>query len=247
MSAQPHREPAIEALSLTRSVGQGAASRVVLRRVSVRLFAGELTLLVGASGSGKSTLLAALGGLLRPHEGSIEVLGTPIWSLTPGELEGFRFRHLGFVFQGFNLFPALTAIEQVALPLKFAGIAPTIAERRAREVLDEVGLSARSQLRPHLMSGGEKQRVAIARALAGNPAIVFADEPTSALDSTNSETVVALLRRIARDHAATVFCVTHDPRLTPHADRIVEMRDGEIVSDRRTAPASTAVAVGTSF
>ncbi|MDB5972574.1 MAG: transporter ATP-binding protein [Hydrocarboniphaga sp.] len=226
-------KPSIEAVGLSRVYGRGAAARTVLDQLSLRLWPGELTLLIGASGSGKSTLLAALGGLLRPQSGSVTVLHTGIWSLSDADLERFRFRHFGFVFQGFNLFPALTAVEQVALPLKFAGVAPAIAIGRARDALDEMGLSARSKLRPALMSGGEKQRVAIARALVTEPDVLLADEPTSALDSANSEVVIGLLKKIARERHATVLTVTHDPRLSGHADRIVEMRDGVIISDER--------------
>jgi putative ABC transport system ATP-binding protein len=226
-------QPSIEATGLSRIYGSGAAARTVLSNLSLQLWPGELTLLIGASGSGKSTLLAALGGLLRPQTGSVKLLNTGIWSLSETELERFRFRHFGFVFQGFNLFPALTAIEQVALPLKFGGVASAIAASRARDALAEVGLSALAHLRPNLMSGGEKQRVAIARALVTQPQFLLADEPTSALDSSNSEIVIGLLRRIAHSHGATVLTVTHDPRLMRHADRIVEMRDGDIVSDQR--------------
>jgi putative ABC transport system ATP-binding protein len=229
----PTQAPSIEVSGVHRSFGSGAASRAVLSQLSLRLWPGELSLLIGASGSGKSTLLAVLGGLLRPHSGAVTVLRTGIWSLSEAQLEQFRFAHFGFVFQGFNLFPALTAVEQVALPLKFAGVAPAVATARARDALDEVGLSARSAMRPGLMSGGEKQRVAIARALVTQPQILLADEPTSALDSANSEIVVGLLHRIARSHGATVLTVTHDPRLSRHADRIIEMRDGEIIRDER--------------
>jgi putative ABC transport system ATP-binding protein len=238
MMPRVHATPSIEAVGLSRTYGSGDAARAVLSNLSLRLWPGELTLLIGASGSGKSTLLAAIGGLLRPQTGSVKVLRTGIWSLSDTELERFRFAHFGFVFQGFNLFPALNAVDQVALPLKFAGVSAAVATARARDALDEVGLSARSALRPNLMSGGEKQRVAIARALVTQPQLLLADEPTSALDSANSQIVIGLLHRIARDRGATVLTVTHDPRLTPHADRIVEMRDGEIVRDERPSLSS---------
>jgi putative ABC transport system ATP-binding protein len=137
------------------------------------------------------------------------------------------------VFQGFNLFPALTALEQVALPLGYLGLANDVATKRARTALEEVGLASRMQLKPAELSGGEKQRVAIARALAKEPQLLFADEPTSALDAANGQIVIDTLHAIARTHGATVLCVSHDPRLATHADRVLAMEDGKILSDRR--------------
>ncbi len=153
--------------------------------------------------------------------------------LSPRERERFRLRHTGFVFQGFNLFPALDAIEQVALPLGYLGLDDATARRRATDALEEVGLASRMRLRPAELSGGEKQRVAIARALAKEPQLLFADEPTSALDAANGQIVIDTLHRIARTHGATVLCVSHDQRLISHADRVLAMEDGRILSDRR--------------
>jgi putative ABC transport system ATP-binding protein len=240
------RSPSLVARDLVRGYGTGAAATPVLRGLSLTLWPGELSLMMGASGSGKSTLLAALSGLLRPESGSVEALGTSLWSLRPRALEQFRFDHCGYIFQGFNLFPALTAIEQVALPLCFGGERESTARRLALDALTEVGLAERLQLRPAQLSGGEKQRVAIARALVGNPQLLFADEPTSALDSANGERVIALLQRIARTHGATVVVVSHDVQLIEHADRVLEMRDGTIVADSRTARAAFDPAVETS-
>jgi putative ABC transport system ATP-binding protein len=141
------------------------------------------------------------------------------------------------VLQGFNLFPALDAVEQVALPLGYLGLDDVKARERAERSLAEVGLAERMRLRPAELSGGEKQRVAIARALAKEPALVFADEPTSALDAANGQIVIDMLHRIARTHGATVLCVSHDPRLVAHADRVLAMEDGKILSDRRGSPA----------
>jgi putative ABC transport system ATP-binding protein len=230
--------PSIVARDLVRGYGTGAAATPVLRGLSIELWSGELSLLMGASGSGKSTLLAVLSGLLRPESGSVTALGTSLWPLKPRVLERFRFDHCGYIFQGFNLFPALTAIEQVALPLSFGGERESIALQRARDALAEVSLAARMDLRPSQLSGGEKQRVAIARALVGNPQLLFADEPTSALDSVSGERVITLLQNIARDRGATVVVVTHDPQLTEHADRVIEMRDGELIADSRSAAAA---------
>ncbi len=166
----------------------------------------------------------------------MRALDTPLWNLSERALESFRFQHCGYVFQNFNLFPALTAIEQVALPLDFSGVPKTQARQRAVTALEEVGLGARMTLRPAQLSGGEKQRVAIARALIGSPQILFADEPTSALDSANSEIVIALLQKIAKTHGATVITVTHDPRLTRHAERIIRLQDGLVIEDTLDSP-----------
>lgn len=222
------------AQSLTKSFVTGAVRTDVLRDLSVSIESGELTLVSGPSGCGKSTLLAILSGLLRPDGGRTIALGEDLGRLRRGELEQFRLRHTGFVFQGFNLFPALTAVEQVALPLGYLGLANDVARSRARAALEEVGLASRMQLRPAELSGGEKQRVAIARALAKEPQLLFADEPASALDAANGQIVIDTLHKIARTHGATVLCVSHDPRLIAHADRVLAMEDGKILSDRRS-------------
>ena len=226
---------ALIADKLGKAFVSGAVRTDVLRGLSVEIQSGELTLVSGPSGCGKSTLLAILSGLLRPDAGRALALGQDLAHLKPRELERFRLQHTGFVFQGFNLFPALTALEQVALPLGYLGFDNAKARERARAVLDEVGLASRMQLRPAELSGGEKQRVAIARALAKEPQLLFADEPTSALDAANGQIVIDTLHRIARTHGATVLCVSHDQRLITHADRVLAMEDGRILSDRRLA------------
>jgi putative ABC transport system ATP-binding protein len=229
---------ALVADALSKSFVTGAVRTDVLRSLSIEVAAGELTLVSGPSGCGKSTLLAILSGLLRPDDGRAFALGQDLARLRPVELERFRLRHTGFVFQGFNLFPALNALEQVMLPLGYLGLDNASARRRASDALDEVGLASRMQLKPAELSGGEKQRVAIARALAKEPQLLFADEPTSALDAANGQIVIDTLHRIARTHGATVLCVSHDPRLTAHADRVLAMEDGKILSDRRIAGAA---------
>jgi putative ABC transport system ATP-binding protein len=228
--------------SLSKSFVTGAVRTDVLRDLSVTVESGELTLVSGPSGCGKSTLLAILSGLLRPDGGRAFALDQDLGRLKSRELERFRLHHTGFVFQGFNLFPALNAIEQVALPLGYLGLGNDRARERARAALAEVGLASRMQLRPAELSGGEKQRVAIARALAKEPQLLFADEPTSALDAANGQIVIDTLHRIARTHGATVLCVSHDQRLISHADRVLAMEDGKILSDRRpqAAPAKEA-------
>ncbi|MBS0193939.1 MAG: ABC transporter ATP-binding protein [Proteobacteria bacterium] len=225
----------LKAESLRKSFGSGRARVEVLRDLSLEIGTGELTLISGPSGCGKSTLLSILSGLLYPDEGRVIALGEDLGKLDERQIERFRLQHTGFVFQGFNLFPALTALEQVVLPLNYLGLEAGSANRLARMALEEVGLGPRMGLRPASLSGGEKQRVAIARALAKQPDLLFADEPTSALDSQSGQAVIDTLHRIAREHGTTVLCVSHDPRLKVHAERVLTMEDGKILSDRRPA------------
>jgi putative ABC transport system ATP-binding protein len=232
-------EPTLQSRGISKAFITGKVRNQVIKDSSMSVWPGELTLVVGPSGSGKSTMLSMLSGLLRPDTGHVHALKTDLWTLSERELDRFRLLHCGFVFQGFNLFNALTALENVVLPLQHLGVRGREAERRAQRVLDEVGLSNRSHLRPAELSGGEKQRVAIARALVKEPAMVFADEPTSALDKTNGQIVVDLLRRIASGHGATVLGVTHDPRLLSHADRVIHLEDGVVVRDERNSPPSS--------
>lgn len=223
MSAQPQAMPTIslQARRVSKSFSSGQLSHTVLHDLSLDVRAGELTLISGPSGCGKSTLLAILSGLQRPDGGQVLALGEELSALGPRELERFRLLHTGFVFQGFNLFPALNALEQVELPLSYLGLAPGEARRRAQASLEEVGLGPRMRLRPSELSGGEKQRVAIARALAKEPGLLFADEPTSALDAANGQIVIDILHRIARTHGTTVLCcasaTTPDWSATPTA------------------------------
>ena len=228
--------PAIAATLLNKRFTSGKTSAQVLFDVSLELRAGELTLVSGPSGSGKSTLLAALSGLTRPDSGSVTALGEDLWSLRPAALDAFRLKHCGFIFQGFNLFPSLSAEDQVVLPLQYQGVSAVEARQRARATLESVGLAPRALLRPAELSGGEKQRVAIARALAKTPTLLFADEPTSALDGTNGQAVARLMQQAATERGAMVLCVTHDPRLTHFAHRVIHLEDGRIVSDERQTP-----------
>ena len=230
-------EVALRGCNLVKSFRSGNVDTPILRGLSLDVSVGELTLISGPSGCGKSTLLSLLSGLSRPDSGEVLALDESLWSLDARALERFRLRHTGFVFQGFNLFGALDAVEQVMLPLGALGLSKADARQRALVALDEVGLSARSGLRPGEMSGGEKQRVSIARALAKQPQLLFADEPTSALDASNGQTVIDLLHRLARTHRAAVLCVSHDPRVVEHADRVLHMEDGRLLDDTRRAPA----------
>lgn len=219
----------IRAENLSKSFGQGAGEIQVLRAVSLEIEAGRLTLCAGPSGSGKSTLLAALSGLMRPDAGMVSLRDLHLWEMSEKERERFRLAHCGFIFQGFNLFSALTAYEQVMLPLHYMKLERAEARERTLAALDEVGLTPRMHLLPAALSGGEKQRVAIARALVKQPRFIFADEPTSALDGMNGRNVIRLLREIAHSHGATVFGVTHDPRLLDEADRVLYLEDGQLV------------------
>lgn len=226
-----HSPFTLQAHGIGKSFISGQVVTPVLHDISLAIRPGELTLIAGPSGCGKSTLLAILSGLQRPDQGCVMALGQDLGALAPRELERFRLQHTGFVFQGFNLFPALTALQQVELPLDYLELPAKEVHCRAVQALEAVGLGSRMQLRPAALSGGEKQRVAIARALAKAPELLFADEPTSALDATNGQIVIDILHRIARERGTTVLCVSHDPRLIRHTDRVLAIEDGRIISD----------------
>ena len=222
---------ALTARGVVKRFKTGRNEVEVLKSVDFHARHGDVTMVMGPSGSGKSTLIAALSGLLKPDRGQVSALGEDLWSRGAARIDRFRLDHCGFIFQGFNLFPALTALQQVAMVLKYQGHSKTEARRIATEALDEVGLKPRMNQRPSELSGGEKQRIAIARAVAKRPALLFADEPTSALDGENGQIVIRLLRRAAVEHNAAVICVTHDPRLEAFADRIIHIEDGRILAD----------------
>jgi putative ABC transport system ATP-binding protein len=202
-----------------------------LSDVDLEIRSGQLTLLMGPSGSGKTTLLSILGCILRASSGNLELLGEEVTALPESALPRLRRDRIGFVFQGFNLFPALTAAENVALALDLRGVGAKAARGRSEELLLEVGLKDRMHAFPADLSGGQKQRVAIARALAGDPPILLADEPTAALDSTSGRTVIELLERLAHQHARAVVMVTHDPRVLSYGDRILHLEDGRLVRE----------------
>jgi putative ABC transport system ATP-binding protein len=220
--------PAISAQGVTKVYGEGSTAVHALRGVDLDVRAGEVLLMMGPSGSGKTTLLSVLGGILRASTGSVRIAGTEIVGLPERALPEVRLRHIGFVFQGFNLFPALSAVENVAIALDLRGIRGREALRRASAALDAVGLADRATHRPGDLSGGQKQRVAIARALVGEPSIVLADEPTAALDHASGALVLDLMRRIATEQGRAVVLVTHDPRTLGYADRIVHIEDGRL-------------------
>lgn len=220
---------ALQAGDLLKAFKSGRTRLEVLKHVDFNAEHGEVALVMGPSGSGKSTLMACMSGLLRPDGGEVTALGQNLWRLSESRIDRFRLDHCGFVFQGFNLFPALTALQQVEVVLKYQGVPRREARQRATAALDEVGLRPRMHQRPSELSGGEKQRVAIARALAKSPKLIFADEPTSALDGENGKVVMGLLHRAAKQHDAAVICVTHDVRLETYADRVIHLDDGRIL------------------
>lgn len=213
---------------LTKKYDEGAAGTLALRGIDLDVHAGELLMLVGPSGSGKTTLLSIMGCILTATSGSVRVAGTEVVGLSERHLPPLRLAHIGFVFQGFNLFPTLTAGENVELMLDLKGISAEGARNRAHELLEQVGLGQKYNSLPADLSGGQKQRVAIARALAGDPEIILADEPTAALDSHTGRTVMEMMSNLAHRRERAVVIVTHDSRVLGFADRIVKIEDGVI-------------------
>jgi putative ABC transport system ATP-binding protein len=223
--------PAVQVREVTKSYAEGAAAVRALDRIDLDVYAGEVTFLMGPSGSGKTTLLSIMGCILKPSSGRVIVGGTDVTQMRERELPRVRLSQIGFIFQGFNLFPALTALENVALALDLKGISGREAKSRAADLLSQVGLKEKSYSYPADLSGGQKQRVAIARALAGDPAILLADEPTAALDSTTGRAVIDLLCGLAHERGRAVVIVTHDARIIEFADRTVHMEDGKIAGE----------------
>jgi putative ABC transport system ATP-binding protein len=198
----------------------------VLQGIDLEIRSGDIQLLMGPSGSGKTTLLSILAGLLTPTTGKVYLLGEEITKMSRTKLSRFRRQNIGFIFQDFNLFPALTAAENIEAVLNIKGIRGKAARYQAQALLEQVGLGLKANQKPGDLSGGQKQRVAIARALAGNPRLIMADEPTAALDSHSGHTVIELLRHLAKEGGCTVLMVTHDPRIIDVADRVAYLEDG---------------------
>ncbi len=198
----------------------------VLKEIDWEIHCGEIQLLMGPSGSGKTTLLSILAGLLTPTTGKVYLLGQEITTMSQDKLARFRLHNIGFIFQGFNLFPALTAAENIEVVLNVKGIRGRTARQQAQVLLEQVGLGKQAHQKPGDLSGGQKQRVAIARAIAGNPQLIMADEPTAALDSQSGHNVIELLRTLAKEQGCTVLMVTHDPRIIDVADRVAYLEDG---------------------
>jgi putative ABC transport system ATP-binding protein len=231
--SRSHGHLAILASGIHKSFGSGAARTPILQGAGLGIARGEVVFLVGPSGSGKTTLLSILGCILTPDEGRLEVLGQEVSRLKPEERTAFRRQHLGFIFQTFNLFPTLSALDNVVLSLAMRGVATAAASARANELLEQVGLGHRARLRPGQLSTGECQRVAVARALANDPAILLADEPTASLDAENGQAVMRLLTGLVRSRRLTLVVVTHDNRIYPFADRILHLENGRLVRASR--------------
>ncbi len=219
---------AVDCHDVTKAFGTGDARVQALRGVTFAAAAGEMTLLVGPSGCGKTTLISAIAGMLTPDAGSIAVFGADLRKLSRGKLTAFRAKSVGFVFQQFNLLPALTATENASIPLRILGASAGEANRRAAVLLDRLGLAAHRDRFPDQLSGGQQQRVAIARALVHEPQLVVCDEPTASLDAQSGQAAMALLRDLAVRADRAVIVVTHDSRIFSFADRIAHMADGRI-------------------
>jgi putative ABC transport system ATP-binding protein len=226
-------ETVLAAKNIVKELGRGAGKVMALKGVDLDLVRGELTLLMGPSGSGKTTFLSILGCIMAPTAGDLTVAGQSTDGLDPEELAVLRRDHIGFIFQSYNLFPTLSALENVRISLDVRGQKGYKAARRSEDVLREVGLGHRLKNYPNNLSGGEQQRVAVARAIVSSPSIVLADEPTAALDGENGNAVMELLARIAHEQGRSVLAVTHDPRTLPFADRVVRIEDGLIVGEER--------------
>lgn len=225
--------PILEVKNLRKEYPMGDETVVALKRINLTVMRGEICCIFGTSGSGKSTLLNQLAGMEKPTRGGVRIGGVPISTLSENQLAAFRQKHLGFVFQSYNLLPGLTATENVAMPLMFRGVGKKQREDAARKMLCRVGLSHRLDHFPSQMSGGQQQRAGIARAFITQPDVVFADEPTGNLDSRTTVEVMEMIQRFAKNFHQTIILVSHDPEMAAYADRIVTLIDGEIVSDKR--------------
>ena len=221
---------AVSCQAVTKEFGVNGTKTVALRSVDLEVNDGQLTLLVGPSGCGKTTLISIIAGLLNPTDGHVEVFGTDLSTLAGRKLVQFRADNIGFVFQQYNLLPALTAAENAAVPLIITGWSRPKAIAKARAMLNTVGMEHRANSFPNQLSGGEQQRVAIARALINEPRLLVCDEPTSALDARSGQTVMDLIKQVAVEPGRAVIVVTHDSRVYQFGDRIVEMSDGQISS-----------------
>jgi putative ABC transport system ATP-binding protein len=223
----------VNKISKTFKGGDGGSFNAV-DNVSFKVNQGVFASIVGPSGSGKTTLLSLLGALDRPSSGSITVDGQDISKFNDRELVNYRARNVGLIFQAYNLIPNLTALENVMLPMEFAGLSKLEREQRAKELLDQVGLSGdKQQRKPGKLSGGEQQRVAIARALSNKPKIILADEPTGNLDSVNGQNIFNLLHELSKSQKTTVIVITHDISLAGKTDRRFSLRDGKLQKDRK--------------
>ena len=223
--------PMIEVRNLRKEYVMGTERVIALDRINLDIARGQICCIYGESGSGKSTLLNQLAGMERPTRGGVRIGGIVVSRLDERELAEFRQKHIGFVFQSYNLLPGLNAVENVAMPLMFRGVPREEREARARAMLRRVGLGKRLNHYPSQMSGGQQQRVGIARAFVTRPQVVFADEPTGNLDSKTKVDIMDMIRDFARENGQTIVLVTHDEHMAAYADRIVTLLDGRIVHD----------------
>jgi putative ABC transport system ATP-binding protein len=228
---------AISVRNVTKEFVEGVNRVQVLHGVDFDVEQGEVVLLMGPSGSGKTTLLSIMGCILRATSGSVQVAGREVATLSERELPAIRLQNIGFIFQGFNLFPTLTVGENVELALDLKGVRGSKAKEEVGWLLDQVGLAAKRDSFPSDLSGGQKQRVAIARALSGSPSVILADEPTAALDSQSGRNVMEMMHELAHKHGRGVVVVTHDSRVLEFGDRIVHMEDGRIAEAMTEAAA----------
>lgn len=224
----PNQKYAVHVRQINKTFGSGEARTQALKGVDFDAREGELLMIVGPSGCGKTTLLSVIAGTLEFDDGEIDVFNHPLHKLNKRQTTEFRMRNIGFIFQQFNLIPTLTCIENVSVPLLINGVSRSKAEQRAKELLAEVGIENKGNLRPTLLSGGQQQRVAIARALVHDPRLVICDEPTSALDKDTGAKIMELLCAVARAPGRCVMVVTHDNRIFHFADRMTEMEDGRV-------------------
>jgi putative ABC transport system ATP-binding protein len=221
-------DTAISARQLVKSFGEGDAKTYAVRKVDFDAYFGEILYLVGPSGSGKTTLLSMISGILRPDSGTVQIDETNIWSLDNDHLADFRLNRIGFVFQDYHLFPRLTTVENVAIPLILKRRDWDASIREALDYLDIVGLKSRAYLPPVKLSGGEQQRVAIARAMVSQPDILVFDEPTASLDGDTGRKIMAFVKAEILNEKRCILIVTHDNRIFEYADRIMKMEDGAV-------------------
>ena len=242
-------EPIIRIRGLKKVYRVGEERVRALNGVDLDIYPGEFVCIIGRSGSGKSTLLNMMAGLEKPSRGSIVIAGEHLEKMNEKQLVDFRLRHIGFIFQQFNLFPSMTALENVTMPLVYRGVSARKRKAAALKMLKDLGLSKHVNHKPSQMSGGQQQRVGIARALVSNPEVIFADEPTGNLDSRTSEEILSLIQAMAKRDNHTLVMVTHDPSVAAHADRVVNILDGLIVdivdqTGGRSAPSGSSAPSG---
>lgn len=225
------QKPMIHVRDIRKVYRMGDEEVVALNRINLEIYKGEICCIFGTSGSGKSTLLNQLAGMEKPTRGEILIRGERISQMDEEQLAGFRQRYIGFIFQSYNLLPSMTAIENVAMPLMFRGVAQTQREQAAEWMLRKVGLSHRLHHYPGQMSGGQQQRVGIARAFVARPEVIFADEPTGNLDSKTTAEIMGMITEFSRQFRQTIILVTHDPEMVQYADRVVRLRDGNMIAN----------------